>query len=346
MEAASFGYRLRPGAHPMPDPTELNLEIPEEQGGARLDVALAALVQGQSRSQVQRLIKRGAVKVGGEPIRRANTPVEAGAAIVVTLEADQEVSTDVDGAAIVELEVLHEDASVIVINKPAGLVCHPNPRQTRGTLSDLAVARFGPLPEVQGANRPGIVHRLDRLTSGVIVMGRTLPALQSLKDQFKEREVSKMYLAVVHGTPRFDSEWRTGAIGASPKNPERMRVVPAGLQNELVERGEARVAETLIERVEELGPATLVAAHPRTGRTHQIRVHLQDAGLPIVGDRAYSHGSAQKHALPRSVHRMERPALHARRLSFCHPDTGETVTFEAPLPADMEGLIEGLRSLR
>ncbi|MGB0332076.1 MAG: RluA family pseudouridine synthase [Planctomycetota bacterium] len=330
----------------MPDPTELNLEIPEEQGGARLDVALAALVQGQSRSQVQRLIKRGAVKVGGEPIRRANTSVEAGAAVVVTLEADQEVSTDVDGAAIVELEVLHEDASVIVINKPAGLVCHPNPRQTRGTLSDLAVARFGPLPEVQGANRPGIVHRLDRLTSGVMVMGRTLPALQSLKDQFKEREVSKMYLAVVHGTPRFDSEWRTGAIGASTKNPERMRVVPAGLQSELVERGEARAAETLIERVEELGPATLVAAHPRTGRTHQIRVHLQDAGLPIVGDRAYSHGSAQKHPMPRSVQRMERPALHARRLSFCHPDTGEKVTFEAPLPADMEGLIEGLRSSR
>jgi len=304
----------------MPDPTELNLEIPAEQAGDRLDVALTVLVQGQSRSQLQRLIKRGAVKVGGEPVCRPNTPVEAGAAVVVTLEADQEVSTDVTG--------------------------EPNPRQTRGTLSDLAVARFGPLPEVQGANRPGIVHRLDRLTSGVIVMGRTLPALQSLKEQFKEREVSKMYLAVVHGAPRFDSEWRTGAIGASPKNPERMRVVPPRLQDDLVERGEARAAETLIERVEELGPATLVAAHPRTGRTHQIRVHLQDAGLPIVGDRAYSHGSAQKHALPRSVHRMERPALHARRLSFRHPETGESVTFEAPLPADLEGLIEGLRALR
>lgn len=330
----------------MPDPTELNLEIPEEQGGARLDVALAALVQGQSRSQVQRLIKRGAVKVAGEPIRRANTPVEAGAAVVVTLEADQEVSTDVDGEAIVELEILHEDASVIVINKPAGLVCHPNPRQTRGTLSDLAVARFGPLPEVQGANRPGIVHRLDRLTSGVIVMGRTLPALQSLKDQFKEREVSKMYLAVVHGTPRFDSEWRTGAIGASPKNPERMRVVPAGLQDDLLERGDARAAETLVERVEELGPATLVAAHPRTGRTHQIRVHLQDAGLPIVGDRAYSHGGVQKYPLPKSVKGLERPALHARRITFRHPDSNESVTFEAPLPADMEALIGGLRDAR
>ncbi len=331
---------------PMTGPTQLTLEIPAEHDGARLDVALAALVQGQSRSQLQRLIKGGAVQVAGLEVRRPNTLVEGGAQVELTLSGEREVSTDVGGAAIVELEVIHEDESIIVINKPAGLVCHPNPRQTRGTLSDLAVERFGPLPEVQGENRPGIVHRLDRLTSGVIVMGRTLPALNSLKAQFKDREVSKTYLALVHGIPRFDSEWRTGAIGASPKNPERMRVVPAGLQDDLVERGEARTAETLIERVEELGPATLVAAHPKTGRTHQIRVHLQDAGLPIVGDRAYSHGGAQKYPLPRSVHGMERPALHARRLTFHHPESGEEVSFEAPLPPDMERLIQALREAR
>ena len=327
----------------MSSPTEFTVEIPADHAGARLDVALVALVPGRSRSQLQRLIKGGAVNVGGHEVRRPNTPVEAGAEVVIRMDGDQEVSKDVAGAAIVELDVLHEDESVIVINKPAGLVCHPNPRQTKGTLSDLAVDRFGPLPEVQGADRPGIVHRLDRLTSGVIVMGRTLPALESLKAQFKEREVSKMYLALVHGAPRFDSEWRTGAIGASPKNPERMRVVPSAMQDELVESGDARAAETLIERVEELGPVTLVAAHPRTGRTHQLRVHLQDAGLPIVGDRAYSHGGAQRHPLPRTVQRMERPALHARRLTFRHPASGESVTFEAPLPADMEHLVQGLR---
>ena len=330
----------------MERPTELTLEIPADQAGARLDVALAALVQGRSRSQLQRLIKGGGASVGGREVRRPNTPVEAGDRVVLTLDGDQEVSTDVEGAAILDLQVLHEDDAIIVIDKPAGLVCHPNPRQPRGTLSDLARERFGDLPEVQGENRPGIVHRLDRLTSGVIVLGRTLEALRSLKAQFKGREVSKTYLAVVHGTPRFDSEWRTGAIGSSPRNPERMRVVPAALEEELLERGEARTAETLVERVEDLGPATLVAAHPRTGRTHQIRVHLQDAGLPIVGDRVYSKGGAHRTPLPRSVHAMERPALHARRLSFSHPASGEAVTFEAPLPADMEALLEQLRAAR
>ncbi len=123
-------------------------------------------------------------------------------------------------------------------------------------------------------------------------------------------------------------------------------MVPAGLQDDLVERGEARTAETLIERAEDLGPATQAAAHPKTGRTHQIRVHLQDAGLPIVGDRAYSHGGAQKYPLPRSVHGMERPALHARRLTFHHPESGEEVSFEAPLPPDMERLIQALREAR
>ncbi|MGD2017731.1 MAG: RluA family pseudouridine synthase [Planctomycetota bacterium] len=330
----------------MDTPEELTVEVPAAHAGARLDVTLATLVQGRSRSQLQRLIKDGGVRVSGREVRRPNTPVEAGDRVVITLDGDREVSTDVSGAAILELEVLHEDEAIAVVNKPAGLVCHPNPRQTRGTLSDLARARFGDLPEVQGEDRPGIVHRLDRLTSGVIVLGRSLEALRSLKEQFKEREVSKTYLAVVHGTPRFDSEWRTGAIGASPRNPERMRVVPANLEEDLLERGEARTAETLVERVEDLGPATLVAAHPRTGRTHQIRVHLQDAGLPIVGDRVYSKGGAHREPLPRGVQVMERPALHARRLSFRHPLSGEEVTFEAPLPADMETLLAGLRAAR
>ncbi|MEM9382476.1 MAG: RluA family pseudouridine synthase [Planctomycetota bacterium] len=321
-----------------------SFEIAPSLAGVRLDVALTDLLEGWSRSRVQRAIKDGRVRVDGREARRTNASVDAGARIEIDLEDDREVSTDVAGSPIVDLVVLYEDDDLAVIDKPAGLVAHPGPRQRRGTVSDLAVARYGPLPEVQGDDRPGIVHRLDRLTSGVMVIGRTEAALEGLKAQFKDRTVEKTYHAIVHGVPRFDSEWRTGAIGSSPRHADRMRVVPEHLVDELLEAGEARTAETLVERMEDFGAAALVAARPRTGRTHQIRVHLQDAGLPIVGDRVYGPGGALKRPMPAGAPRMERPALHARELSFDHPRTGERRSFTAELPADMAGLLDALRS--
>lgn len=320
-----------------------SFEIAPALAGARLDVALTELLESWSRSRVQRAIKGGKVRVDGREARRANAAVDAGARIEIDTNDGREVSTDVAGGPILDLVVLHEDDDLAVIDKPAGLVTHPSPRQRRGTVSDLAVARYGPLPEVQGDDRPGIVHRLDRLTSGVMVIGRTDAALEGLKAQFKDRTVAKTYHAIVHGEPRFDTEWLTGAIGASPRHRDRMRVVPEDLVDELLESGEARTAETLVERMEDFGAAALVAARPRTGRTHQIRVHLQHAGLPIVGDRVYGPGGALKRPLPPGAPRMERPALHARELSFDHPRTGERMTFTAELPADMAGLLDALR---
>lgn len=335
--------------------------VPAGTGGARLDVFLTdaltgAGVGGWSRSRVQKAIKDGHATVDGRALRRTGTPVEDGWNVAFELDDGREVSTDVGGRRIVELPILFEDEHVIVIDKPAGIVSHPSPRQLAGTVSDLAVERFGPLPEVQGEDRPGIVHRLDRLTSGVMVLGRTREALEDLKRQFKARTVQKTYHAVVHGTPRYDTEWLDWSIEPSPKKPDRMRAVrpiekeerpewwtppPEVLEAEAAER--AKRAETFIETLETYPGATLVAAQPKTGRTHQIRVHLQAAGLPIVGDRVYGPRGALETPLPKEAPKMERPALHARRLEFDHPGTGERVTFEAEVPADMAALLEALR---
>lgn len=329
----------------MSSPSQKSFSLPSDRADDRLDVILSDFLEGWSRARVQKAIKAGAVTVDGEPALRPSESLHSGAAVVINIDDGRESSTDVRGRRIKDLVVLFEDDHIAVINKPAGLVTHPNSRQISGTVSDLAVRRFGPLPEVQGENRPGIVHRLDRLTSGVLILGKTEAALEHLKAQFKARTTEKTYLAVVHGTPRFDSEWLDGPIEKSPKYPDRMRVVPPNLVEGHLEDGTARTAETLMERVEDFGAATLVAAKPKTGRTHQIRVHLQAAGLPIVGDRVYGPNGAFKSPLPRSVHAMERPALHARQLVVEHPETGERMTFEAEIADDIERLLAALRAL-
>ena len=313
-------------------------------GAAGADFSASSNAPASDSARVQKAIKSGTVTSVGEVLTRPSTPVDAGMEITIGLDDGREVSTDVAGRRIKDLVVLYEDAEIVAIHKPAGLVTHPNARQIAGTVSDLAVRQFGPLPEVQGENRPGIVHRLDRLTSGVLVLGKTEAALEHLKAQFKARTVAKTYFAIVHGTPRFDSEWLTRPMEPSPKYPDRMRVVPLGKEEEHLEEGGARTAETLMERLEDLGPATLVAAKPKTGRTHQIRVHLQAAGFPIVGDRVYGTKGAVKSPMPRKAHAMERPALHARRLEVDHPRSGERMTFEADLPEDMERLLATLRA--
>ena len=323
--------------------TTHTIQITPEFSGGRLDVALSEAVTTWSRSRLQKAIKAGSATVDGAVVLRPNTAVTAGQTVRIVLDDNRETSTDTSGKIIGELNVIYEDDDIAVIDKPAGLVTHPNPRQIAGTVSDLAVARYGPLPEVQGDNRPGIVHRLDRLTSGVMVIGRTEKALVDLKRQFHDREVQKTYHAICHGVPRFDSEWLTGAIGSSPKSPDRMRVVPEHLREDLIEEGEARTAETLIETLETFRYASLIAAKPKTGRTHQIRVHLLSAAMPILYDRVYKIGGSPKMPIPPGAPRLDRPALHARQLEIDHPTTGERMTFEAELPADMTGLLAWMR---
>jgi 23S rRNA pseudouridine1911/1915/1917 synthase len=315
---------------------ERELVVPADLAGARLDVALARLVGGWSRSRLQALVKGGHALVNGVRTVRANEVLAAGDRIVVTLPEEAPPTTQ-EGEVVTALRVVFEDAHLVVIDKPAGVVAHANSRYQTGSVADLAVRQFGPLPEVQGARRPGIVHRLDRLTSGLMVLGRTPAALEGLKAQFAAREVEKTYLAVVHHAPRFDSEWLEEPLEPSPQNPDRFRVARAG---------EGRPASTFIEVRERFRGFSYLAAHPRTGRTHQIRVHLLHAGLPLVGDRVYRQPGALRDPLPDDAPAPSRQVLHAARLAFRHPQSGAQLAFTAPLPPDMVALLAWLRENR
>ena len=210
---------------------------------------------------------------------------------------------------------------------------HPSATVRGGTVSEMATERWGELATAQGDDRPGIVHRLDAETSGVLVLARTEAAGEELVRQFREREVSKRYLAIVHGDPRFDSDWIEREIARSDHGSDRMAVVADG---------EGREAITYYETLERFGDFALLACEPKTGRTHQIRVHLSSIGHTVVSDRLYR--ARRKLELPRDAPAMPRHALHAQRLGFRHPTTGEELAFEAPLPADMQALLDWLRA--
>ncbi len=328
-------------------------EIGPEHLGRRLDHVLVDLVPGWSRSRLQAVIRDGGVQVDGRTVRKANLLFEAPARVAVHLPAPRSEALDVTGAPIRELCVLYEDDAVAVIDKPAGLASHPkfsgpvDPGSADGSaafgglsVSDLAEARYGALPVGQGEGRPGIVHRLDRLTSGVMVLARTEAAMEALVAQFRRRTVEKTYLAIVYGAPRFDSLWIDAPLAANPRSPDRQRVATRDQQD----AGEAREAETFIEVRERFGGLSLLACQPRTGRTHQIRVHLQHAGLPILGDRIYHSRGAPPVVLPEGAPVPQRQCLHASVLSLDHPVTGERLRIEAPLPRDLEELLGYLRA--
>jgi 23S rRNA pseudouridine1911/1915/1917 synthase len=310
-----------------------SFRVSAESEGKRLDLLLVESLSGFSRSRIQTLIKAGRVRVDEERAARPGLRLKGGQEIFVEAP-EAEVATTPAGRPIRTLDVLHDDEHLIVIHKPAGLLVHPTDRVGGGTVADLAQDRFGDLPEVQGEGRAGIVHRLDRLTSGVMILGRTAEALENLKLQFKERRVQKTYLALCHGEPRFDNEWVRGSIGLDLRRRDRYRVM---------DDGEGREAATLVEVRERLSGFSFIAAHPKTGRTHQLRVHLTHLGHPIVGDRVYRHPGALPVPLPDDAPAMGRQALHAARLVLTHPGSGQEVSFEAPMPEDMSSLLEYLR---
>ncbi|TDJ67709.1 MAG: RluA family pseudouridine synthase [Planctomycetota bacterium] len=317
------------------DPRERFL-VPQELDGARLDVVLARHVRDRSRTRLQSLVREGLVTVDDVPVTRPNTAVAAGSRIALDLPEPRAPAAPVAGAGErAPLDVLYEDEALIVVDKPAGLVVHRNDRYPAATLADMAVAQFGELPSIQGEHRPGIAHRLDRLTSGVLLLGRTTEALEAIKAQFQARTVAKTYLALVHGDPRFDSDWIETSIGPSADGRGRFKVVP---------EGEGRAASTYYEVRERFHGFAYVELRPRTGRTHQLRVHLHSIGLPIVGDWTYKHAGALKVPLPAEAPPMDRQALHAHRIELDHPVTGKRVSFESPLPGDIETLLDWLRT--
>jgi len=308
------------------------LTIPAELAGMRLDLALVRLLEGVSRVRVQELIADGGVLVEGRPATKAQA-VEEG----WTLELREVPRSRIrpGGPAAVDLVIIHEDEHLVVVDKPAGMVSHPSTVVRVGTLSERAVERFGPLPAPQGEDRPGIVHRLDADTSGLIVLARTDEAAAGLVTLFKERRVKKEYQALVFGSPRFYSDWIEGRIGRTPKRGDRMMVVP---------EGEGRDARTFYETRQAFEHFAHVVCRPETGRTHQLRVHLASIGHPIVGDRIYKGRRGLSIRLSREAPPLKRHALHASGLAFVHPVTAQAVSFESPLPEDMQAFLDWLRS--
>jgi 23S rRNA pseudouridine1911/1915/1917 synthase len=293
--------------------------------GVRLDLALVARFPGVSRTRVQRMVKEGFATVNGKPSRPGRTLV-AGDRVEFLFEVETRPYALPEN---LPLRVLYDDEWMVVLDKPPGMSVHPGAGERRGTLANALSYRFGELSHVQGPLRPGIVHRLDKDTSGVIVVAKSDEAHATLAAQFKARTVHKTYLAVVQGVVDFDADLISLPIGRHPVRSEKMSVRYDG---------SGRASETYYQVRERFQRHTYVEVHPRTGRTHQIRVHMAAIGYPLVGDRVYGRTDRALYEVVR------RQALHAFRLEIRHPSTGEEMAFEAPIPEDMERLLAFLRA--
>lgn len=289
-----------------------------DSAGERLDVFVARRWPEITRSRARKLIESGDVRVDGRA-ERASYRLSAGERVSVTLPHPAASEALPEAIA---LDVVYEDADIIAIKKPPGMAVHPAPGHPRSTLVNAILAHCGDLSGVGGVLRPGIVHRLDRDTSGIILVAKNDAAHNDLARQWKERSVEKVYLALVEGTPRPPEGVIDAPVARDPRNRQRMAIVSGG-----------RDAQTAYRVVERFAGAALVEARPRTGRTHQIRVHLAAIGHPIVGDRIYGKASRRTH----------RQLLHATRITFTHPRTGERMTLEAPLAPDFAAAVEDLR---
>jgi len=309
------------------------LVVAPHEAGQRLDAWLARRLPALSRSRLQALIEAGRVRLDGAPARAA-ARVKAGQAAVVEVPP---ATPAVPRPEHIPLRVVYEDGALLVVDKPAGLVVHPGAGTTSGTLVNALLARVHDLSGIGGVLRPGIVHRLDRGTSGLLVVAKDDETHRALARQFAGRTVEKEYLALVHGVPSKGSGEITLAIGRDPVHRKRMSTrAPRGR--------EARSSWTLVERFD---GAALLRVRIHTGRTHQVRVHLASIGHPLAGDRVYGGSrtpSSRTAAARQALAALERPALHAARLAFAHPASGERAEFEAPLPADLESVLSALRA--
>ncbi|HWU40893.1 MAG TPA: RluA family pseudouridine synthase [Candidatus Acidoferrum sp.] len=297
--------------------------VTQADAGKRLDVFLSA-ASGLSRARVQRLIQDGHVLVGGYP-QKPRHRINLGEHVQLHIPPATPLLLTPEAIA---LDILHEDTDIIVLNKPPRMVVHPGAGRSTGTLVHALLAHCGKLAGIGGVERPGIVHRLDRDTSGVLVVAKTEAAHQALSRQFKARVVKKRYLALVHGEVRKDSGRIEAAIGRREHDRKRMGVRLRG----------GREARTVYHVLRRWPDMSLLSLDLETGRTHQIRVHLAHIGHPVLGDQVY--GGRRERRRDRSDElRTERQMLHAWRLAFYHPTTDVWIEFSAPVPKDFLGLI-------
>lgn len=303
---------------------EKSIKVTEGGKNVRADVFVSENEEDISRSFAGRLFSEGLAKVNGRAAK-PSLKLKEGDVITFTLpepEAIDAVPEDI------LLDIVYEDDSVLVINKPRGMVVHPAVGNERGTVVNAALFHCqGSLSGINGSVRPGIVHRIDKDTTGLLVIAKNDRAHKSLTDQLADRSLSRVYYALVNGNIKEDGGTVDAPIGRSPKDRKKMAVVPDG-----------RSAVTDFEVIERFGAYTLVRCKLRTGRTHQIRVHMKHIGHSVVGDKAYGIKN-ERFALAGQL-------LHAKEISFVHPETGEKVTFSSPLPEDFSSVLEVLRKTK
>jgi 23S rRNA pseudouridine1911/1915/1917 synthase len=306
--------------------------VPDELEGTRLDLCLAELNAEWSRSRARNLIDGGHVLLNRATVK-ASTSVHAGDVIEVDEPPLRPLELEAED---IPLDVLFEDADILVINKPAGLVIHPAAGNPSGTLVNALLHHCSDLSGIGGVERPGIVHRLDKDTTGIMVIAKSDRAHLALSIAFRHREVRKTYLAMCYGIPSERNGVVEAPIDRHPRQRKEMAVVKDG-----------RPARTLYEVDESFGTTSRISCRPITGRTHQIRVHMAHIGHAIVGDPLYAGRqwrNVQDSDAQAACRLFARQALHARRLEFDHPVSRERVGFEAPLPEDLEELIAVLRA--
>ncbi|MBU2935420.1 MULTISPECIES: RluA family pseudouridine synthase [Pacificibacter] len=325
----------------------------------RLDKAIARDVPADanlSRSRLAKLIADGSVVVNGKPALDQKAKIVEGAAVVITVEQP------VDSHLVAEdipLDIIFEDEHLVVVNKPVGMVVHPAPGSPSGTLVNALMHHCGDsLSGIGGEKRPGIVHRIDKDTSGLLVVAKSDVAHQGLAKQFEKHTVERKYTALVYGMPDVMDPRLRGVKGVSFEGSNIMRITTmlgrhkTDRQKQAVSFSEGRHAITRARVLEQYGlphQLTLVECWLETGRTHQIRVHMTHAGHGLIGDQTYggkrklSHKAGISEASLAAIAAFPRQALHAAVLGFVHPVTEENIRFEAPLPSDMHDLIEGLR---
>lgn len=327
---------------PAPDIATREFTVSNRTAQQRLDQYLIRQGISSSRTLLKKLIRQGAVLVNGRPAKPSYT-VHAGDHIEVRLLAPAPLEIKPEP---IPLDIVYEDPHILVVNKPAGLVVHPAPGHFTGTLVHALLyhcrSAGGGLSGIGGRERPGIVHRLDKGTSGLLIVAKTDEAHRGLSSQFASHSIARTYRALVLGRMKKGESKVELAIGRDRW--ERQKISPRTTR--------PRAAVTIVRVVERFWEATLVEATPKTGRTHQIRVHLASVGHPVLGDRVYGgrragslHGESVQ-GEPVGEFRIERPMLHAIRLGVIHPVSGEPMEWEAPLPEDMETLLGMLRAGR
>ncbi len=304
--------------------SEQRIELTLDATGERLDKALPAAVPALSRTQVQRLIKEGQITVDGRDVK-PNFKLAGGEQITVILPPATETALLPED---IPLDIRYEDEDMLVINKPAGMVVHPSMGHERGTLVNAILHYCPNLAGVGGEKRPGIVHRLDKNTSGLIAVAKNEAALRYLQAQFKARTVDKRYLALVEGQVDPPEALIDAPIGRDPRRRKKMTVIPPGYA------GHARPAQTAYRVVISYDDYTLLECRLLTGRTHQIRVHLAYVGFPIVGDTVYGR---RKQTI-----RLKRHFLHAARLTLLRPSDDTPLSLEAELPPELTAVLQQL----